>query len=198
MICAVSKTNPPHPSEISKEEKRKTEHNTSWWLKKWYRCVYLHPNQKLIWSPWKFWPWGFNCISQKWPCWDGGVKSRSCSTVQVPNCTLYLGYLIHNYQERENTIAQLRVAQVSFRIERQESTIKGKQVWYFALLTNQETIEWIARSWTLPWKITTPSQTSSGSQSFLCISQNAPPAPIIFIHFVVTTCTKLEALIEQI
>ena len=48
VICTVSKTNPPHPRKISKEEKRKTEeHDTScqqtqhWWLRKWYQCVYL-------------------------------------------------------------------------------------------------------------------------------------------------------------
>ena len=58
--------------------------------------------------------------------------------------------------EVENAIAQLGVNRVSFRIERRESTNKGKHVWYFALLANQGTIEQITSLWTLPWKNTTP------------------------------------------
>ena len=77
--------------------------------------------------------------------------------------------------EVENAIAQLGVNRVSFRIERRESTSKGKHVWYFALLADQGTIEQITSLWTLPWKITTPSQPSSGSQSFLYNSPNAQP-----------------------
>ena len=84
--------------------------------------------------------------------------------------------------EVENAIAQLGVNQVSFRIERRESTIKGKQVWYFALLANQGTIEQITRSWTLPWKINFPSQTSSGSQSFLYNCPNTQPPRFLYNH----------------
>ena len=55
--------------------------------------------------------------------------------------------------EVESAIAQLGVNRVSFRIERRESTNKGKHVWYFALLADQGTIEQITSLWTLPWKI---------------------------------------------
>ena len=69
---------------------------------------------------------------------------------------------------------------MSFRIERRESTNKGKHVWYFALLADQGTIEKITSLWTLPWKITTPSQPRSGSQSFLYNSPNAQPPSFLY------------------
>ena len=82
--------------------------------------------------------------------------------------------------EVENAIAQLGVNRVSFRIERRESTNKGKHVWYFALLADQGTIGQITSLWTLPWKITTPSQPSSGSQSSLYNSPNVQPPPFLY------------------
>ena len=84
--------------------------------------------------------------------------------------------------EVKNAIAQLGVDQVSFRIERRESTSKGKQVWYFALLANQETVEQITKSWTLAWKITIPSQTSSGSQPFLYKCPNTQHPHFSYSH----------------
>ena len=178
MICAVSKTNQPHPRNLPGEKQNRSK-NTTWVANQNNTddstVSTFIPTRNRLEPCADFWPWEFNCIS-----WVTMLRGRSdvSRLFLFSNTQLYI-VLIHNYQDRSGECYSLaRSGPSIFETERQESTIEGKQVWYFALLANQETIEQITR----PRKITSPSQTSSGSQPFLYmyISLNGQPPSFLY------------------
>ena len=141
MIWAVA------TQEICQEEKRKREeYNTSCQLTKTTLTtpivLCLPPSQPEI----NLTPVQIFDLEHVSPESDHDKQEKSCQeTVPLFKCPtvryICMGYMIHNYQDRSGEWhSSIRSEPVSSRIERQESTIKGKQVRYFALLVNHGTI----------------------------------------------------------
>ena len=101
----------------------------------------------------------------------------------MPNCSLYLGYPIHNYRDRSGEChSSVRSEPSVFQNRKTRIHQQGKVCLVLCTTSRPRNNRTDNKFMDLTLENTTPSQPSSGSQSFLYNSPNAQPPSSLYNH----------------